>query len=358
MKNIKILAICLLALPFIGIAQNKQSSNFGILDSNQDGLINPYEALDVLLLMRKESKEDLRLDDITELVKEAKEVQNQEVLDLLKDLDENKNDIIEFSEANEEVLSMLKYMDMDKNKEVTKQELLQFNFEDAFFLSEKEIEKEVKYLFKDVSKSKNIVLKDLADENSVELEEWDRNKDGQVERQEAYDYLKADNSPAIFRVEGEIAMMTGVICSSTPAKVLELIFEHPQVNTIEMIHVPGSIDDVSNLRASLYVHQFGLNISLNQNSIIASGGTDFFLAGKERTVVKGAKIGVHSWSGGSKAATELSKKHKAHQKYLDYYRIVNIPDSFYWYTLEAAPADDIRFMTEEEIQLYKIRTKQ
>lgn len=124
-----------------------------------------------------------------------------------------------------------------------------------------------------------------------------------------------------------------------------------------MIHVPGSIDDVSNLRASLYVHQFELNIRLNERSIIASGGTDFFLAGKERIVAKGAKIGVHSWSGGSKPATELSKKHKAHKKYLDYYRIVNIPDEFYWFTLEAAPAHDIHFMTEEEIEIYKIRTK-
>ena len=84
--------------------------------------------------------------------------------------------------------------------------------------------------------------------------------------------------------------------------------------------------------------------------------SDFFLAGKERTVAKGAKIGVHSWSGGAKPATELSKNHKAHKKYLDYYNIMNIPDEFYWYTLDAAPAGDIHFMTEEEIEKYKIKT--
>ena len=97
---------------------------------------------------------------------------------------------------------------------------------------------------------------------------------------------------------------------STPAKVFEPILEHPNVKTMEMIRVPGSIDDVSNLRASLYVRRWGLNTKINQRSIIASGGIDFFLAGKTRTVAKGAKIGVHSWGSGGKPATELPKSQK------------------------------------------------
>ncbi len=65
-----------------------------------------------------------------------------------------------------------------------------------------------------------------------------------------------------------------------------------------------------NLRASLYVRRLGLNTKVNQRSIIASGRIDFFLAGKTRTVAKGAKIGVHSWGSGGKPATELSKSQK------------------------------------------------
>ena len=357
MKHIKLIAICLLALPIIGIAQNKQTTDFDILDSNQDGIVNPYEALDVLLMMSKDNKEGIRLDDISKLTIKIRNEQKQEVLDLLKDVDKNKNDIIEFSEADDEVLWFLKSMDKDKSESVTKQELFDFDFEEAFFLSEKDIQKEIKQIFKEFVKTENIVLKEIHDTIRVDFEEWDLNRDGQVSKKEAFDYMKADNTPVAFTVDGDIAFMTGVITATTPAKVLELIYEHPNVKTIEMIHVPGSIDDVSNLRASLYVHQFGLNIKLNERSIIASGGTDFFLAGKKRTVAKGAKIGVHSWSGGSKPATELSKNHKSHKKYLDYYRIVNISDEFYWYTLEAAPAHDLHFMTEEEMELYKIRTK-
>jgi hypothetical protein len=99
------------------------------------------------------------------------------------------------------------------------------------------------------------------------------------------------------------------------------------------------------------------DLKILDSNKVASGGTDFFLAGRERTVVNGAMIGVHSWGGGPKAATELPKKHRAHKKYLEYYRAIDIPEEFYWYTLDAAPASDIHFMTEEEIIKYKIRTK-
>lgn len=356
MKYVKLIVICLMVLPIIGIAQRKQTSDFEILDSNQDGLINPYEALDVLLMMSEDNKKGIRLEDVSKLAIKTKNEQKQEVLDLLKDMDKNGNDIIEFSEANEEVLSFIELMDKDKSKSVTKQEMLDFNFEDAFFLSDKDLKKEIRLVFKEFSKTKTLVLSELRESIRIDFEEWDLNRDGQVSKQEAFDYMKAENTPVAFTVKGDIAYMSGIITSSTPAIVLELVFEHPEVKTIEMIHVPGSIDDVSNLRASLYIHKLGLNTKLNERSIIASGGTDFFLAGKERSVAKGAKIGVHSWGGGAKPASKLSKNHRAHKKYLDYYRIVNIPDEFYWYTLKAASADDIHFMTEEEIEKYKIKT--
>ena len=358
MKYLKKLAIILMTLPFMGIAQNNEISDLKILDSNQDGIINPYEALDVILLIQKESKGDLRLKDLKKTLNEYEKDSKDELNDIMKELDANKNGVIEFSEVDDkEFMMYLSMMDVDKSESVTKTELYNFNFEDAFFLNDKELKKEIKNIFNEYTKSEIIDLNKLNDTIRVYFEEWDLNRDGQVNKTEAFDYMKPNNMPVSFEIKANVAYMKGVICASTPAKVLELMFEYPNVKTIEMIHVPGSIDDVSNLRASLYVHQFGLNTHLNDRSIIASGGTDFFLAGKERTVMQGAKIGVHSWGGGTKPATELSKNNKAHKKYIDYYKIVNIPTDFYWYTLEAAPANDIHFMTEEEIKKYKVRTK-
>jgi hypothetical protein len=91
--------------------------------------------------------------------------------------------------------------------------------------------------------------------------------------------------------------------------------------------------------------------------MIASGGTDFFMAGTKRIVAKGALLGVHSWGGDmdSVPAAEVPRDDPVHIKYLDFYEAVDIPGDFYWYTLDMAPAGGIHFMTEEEIELYQVR---
>ncbi len=362
MKKIRIGLLALITLVVL-VSTNCQSqskvSDLVILDGNKDGIINPYEALDVLLLMQKENKDVLKLKDLNKvLALHEKESQN-EVDDIMDELDKNKNGIVEFDEVDsEEFMMFLQKMDVDESQSVTKKEILDFNFEDAFLLSDKDIKKEIKMIFKEYGKSGKIVISELSELIRGDFEEWDHNKDGEITKEEVYASMKPNNTAAAFKVDGEVAYMSGVITATTPAAVLELVFSHPEVKTIEMLQCPGSIDDVANLRACLYVHKFGLNTRLNATSMVASGGSDFFLAGKHRTIAKGAKIGVHSWAGGAKAATDLSRGHKAHKKYLNYYEKVNIPSEFYWYTLEAAPASSIHFMTEEEIVKYKVRTAQ
>jgi hypothetical protein len=90
--------------------------------------------------------------------------------------------------------------------------------------------------------------------------------------------------------------------------------------------------------------------------MIASGGTDFFLAGKKRIIENGAMIGVHSWDSPGESALDLPKDNEEHQKYLSYYNQVGIPAEFYWFTLKAAPPEDIHFMTDDEITKFQIKS--
>lgn len=162
---------------------------------------------------------------------------------------------------------------------------------------------------------------------------------------------------ATFTVEGTEAVMAGVINSSTPEDVRELIRDHPEVTTIVMVDVPGSIDDEANLEASLLVREAGLNTHLNADGAVASGGVDFYLAGVERTFEPGASFGVHSWADG--AGTEgkdVPRDDPQHLLYLDYYDQVGIAKEFYWFTLEAAPADGIYIMTPEDLATYGFST--
>lgn len=170
--------------------------------------------------------------------------------------------------------------------------------------------------------------------------------------------LMAGEESTKFTVDGDTAVMTGVINSKTITDVENLIKDHPNVTTIIMKDVPGSMDDLANLEASRLVRAHGFNTYVPGDGIIASGGTDFFCAGVKRTIEDGAQIGVHSWGGdGIEDASTLPKDHVEHKKYLDYYKEMGIPEDFYWFTIKAAPASDIHMMSKGELETYRLATE-
>ena len=190
-------------------------------------------------------------------------------------------------------------------------------------------------------------------------QEADADRDRRVTREELIGFLLADNTPADFVVADGVAVMSGVIGADTPAKVLRLALEHPEVRTIAMSIVPGSIDDEANLVAARLVRDYGWNTTVPSDGVIASGGVDFFVAGVERTIEEGAQLGVHTWGGGwwgQRSGADLPRDDPEHGRYLDYYAEMGIPAAFYWFTLDAAPADSIHNMTPDELVRYGIVT--
>lgn len=170
--------------------------------------------------------------------------------------------------------------------------------------------------------------------------------------------LLDDYTPAAFTVSGDQAILTGAIDGSTPDEVQRLIDDHPEVTTIVMQDVEGSVDDEANLVAARLVRQHGFYTHVPSDGVIASGGVDFFLAGVERTAVSGAKLGVHSWAAGDgTTGDQVPRDDPQHKLYLDYYAEMGIPTDFYWFTLQAAPAEDIYFMTEAELVQYQMVTR-
>ncbi|WP_291621643.1 alpha/beta fold hydrolase [Colwellia sp.] len=152
--------------------------------------------------------------------------------------------------------------------------------------------------------------------------------------------------------------MNGVIGTDTLAVMQTLFSTYPQINTLVMQNVPGSMDDEINLLASMEIRDRGINTHIPADGMVASGGTDMFLAGVKRSIAPGAKIGVHSWDDGSgKAALDYPRDHQAHVSYLDYYNAIGITTDFYWYTLEAAPAESNHWMTTAEMVLYGVLTE-
>lgn len=163
-----------------------------------------------------------------------------------------------------------------------------------------------------------------------------------------------------FELVDNTLLMKGLISGKTPGQVYKIFAEHPNIDTIEMVNAPGSIDDHANLEIAAWVAEKDLTTKIGRYGFIASGGTDFFLAGAERIVVNGAEIGVHSWASGDGTAIDFPRGDESHQPYIDYYKSVGFTTSesedFYYFTIEVAPANDMHIMLNDEIINYKVTT--
>ncbi len=163
----------------------------------------------------------------------------------------------------------------------------------------------------------------------------------------------------VFKVIDDSSVeMNGEIGSSTLNDFNELIESYPNISKINIKEVPGSGDDEVNLQVSAKVHQQNIATHLMDNGLIASGGVDFFLAGTTRTKGNNTKIGVYSWSDERNEATDFPRGNSNHQPYIDYYKSIGFTqaesEAFYYFTINAASADDIHYMTEAEIGMYNI----
>ncbi|AVX03223.1 beta-lactamase [Maritalea myrionectae] len=160
-----------------------------------------------------------------------------------------------------------------------------------------------------------------------------------------------------FEVEGNIVHMDYEITSRTYNQFVRLHQKNPQVDTILMHEIDGSTDDEVMIKLGYYLRKHGFKTKLHSESEIYSGGVDLFLAGVERTMERGAIIGVHSWSDGERDGADYPRSSPEHDMNRNYIKAMLGRDGFYWFTLEAAPADDIHIMSEGEIRKYRLLTK-
>lgn len=159
-----------------------------------------------------------------------------------------------------------------------------------------------------------------------------------------------------FTVDGSDLIMNGEINSKTLDQFNEVIEDNPQISTLVEVDVPGSLDDDTMYQLVYRVRELGLNTHLRSDSRIYSGGVDLFLGGVERSIETGAELGVHSWSDGVNEAIDFprgSPEHEANRKLIE---DMLGSDAFYWFTIEAAPADAIHVMTSDEIARFGLIT--
>lgn len=160
-----------------------------------------------------------------------------------------------------------------------------------------------------------------------------------------------------FEVVGERLFMNGTINSESLDQFEDLYAQNPQITTIVEQEIDGSIDDDTMIALAYRVRQLGLNTHLEADTEIYSGGVDLFLAGVERTMERGAVVGVHSWSDGERDAADYPRDSPEHEQNRKYIEDMLGEDDFYWFTIYAAPADGMYEMTDDEIIQYGLLTQ-
>ena len=154
------------------------------------------------------------------------------------------------------------------------------------------------------------------------------------------------------------AYLTGELGTRTYQQIADLIETRPDIDTLVLANVPGSMNDSVNMHTGRLIRAAGYSTYVLADGFIASGGVDLFVAGVKRVIEEGAQVGVHSWCcvDGEQAVSSLPRDHPAHAAQLAYFEEMmgaSGPD-FYFFTLEAADFDDIYFMSTEDLIAWKI----
>lgn len=169
--------------------------------------------------------------------------------------------------------------------------------------------------------------------------------------------VNSDNRLSIY-VENNTAYLSGVLESDLPDKLKYMIRQHPNVTDIVLVDVPGTDDQQATMEGARLIRRFGLNTHIAATGYVLSGGVDLFLGGVKRTIGAGAGVGVHAWSNAiGTVASKLNRSNPIHAAYVNFYLEMGIPERFYWFSIQAAPANRVYFLSPEEMYDYRLVTE-
>jgi len=163
-----------------------------------------------------------------------------------------------------------------------------------------------------------------------------------------------------YTLNGDTVLLSGTLGTYTYNQIIAINANHPNVKTIVLGIIEGSMNDEVNVETGRLIREAGYATHLKSNSEIYSGGVDLFCSGTMRTRETGSIIGVHSWCCyEGLTADQLPQNSPGHNSQLAYFREmlgdINGPD-FYFFTINAAPFDGIHNMTNAQIDQYQLIT--
>ena len=157
---------------------------------------------------------------------------------------------------------------------------------------------------------------------------------------------------------GTVAGLFGTMAGQAECKLRRLARDVPDLETLILLDVPGTVDLIDTQAATRFVRKQGWNTVVPANGSIASGGVMLFLGGVTRTVERGGKVGVHAWSqpggGGVLFSSPDDIPANAERAFRQIYRDLGLDPAFYDFQVDASPAEDIHWMTPFKLERWGV----
>ena len=142
------------------------------------------------------------------------------------------------------------------------------------------------------------------------------------------------------------AYLVGELGATFPYAINALQTDYPWVKILVIKNVPGGFAMGPILDGLNMIYDAGMATVLEHDSMVASAGTDVFMAGKYRLAMKGAKIGVHNFGGDAQNGED-----EVTMGIRRLYKKAGIHDDFYAF-MRSIPHESMHWMTADEIKRY------
>ena len=149
------------------------------------------------------------------------------------------------------------------------------------------------------------------------------------------------------------AALVGATDNASPRDFARLLAAYPHTRTLELVEVPGTMDDVANLELGRMIRARGIATLVPKDGSVRSGGVELFLAGATHSAHPQAQFAVHAWmDDDGREATAYAPEAPEHRRYISYYTEMGMDAAqaraFYAMT-NSASFHDARWMTGAEM---------
>lgn len=137
----------------------------------------------------------------------------------------------------------------------------------------------------------------------------------------------------------------------------DLLSDYFTIEELNIVNANGSTPVQAAFDMGSMLKANDITVNIKENGKVEKNGLYLFLGGTSRTLGAGAKIGVSSWkTNNQEEAADLAMDDMAHEPYLNYLTkngfSTEKANSFYFFTLGAAPSNDTYWLSASEIDQF------